>query len=507
LAVIHTDRGDGMRALVRNRVLRGSSAFVLAIPAAMSAQQKSCNINDSSPFQINGAKQYVTMAASSRKADEIPKHLSNSIRVLTENPDRINNEVGRQDLLARTYVQWLKREGATYVMKRKDLGFTTNLDASQNLLLALDSAVVTLDRLVPECKERVHPYRDQFSSEIYNKAVSAMNADKNDSSVYYSQLALQIASTDPRPWNLLSAVYQKQNKLDSAMLAMEKVINLSGTDSLYKKVKQQSRYNLAVIKLTNAEAGSGAAKDEQIKQARALLEAYLKDAPGEASATQALGRAMRLSGDTAAVASVFAEMLKAPDKFTADQLFEAASNAAASAHDKDAVTLFESGLKKNPNHRTALLNLSNVLFQMKDVEKMGPVVHKLTEIDPNFDRGWRLVAGFWQLRARGETDAAKKKSYNDSTLFYLDRQTKTNPRVDVTLAAKAGNAFQMQGTVSNDGQVAGTWTINFELLDPSGAVVGTRDVPVGPIDAGSSTTFSVKVDSPKAVAYRYAPIK
>lgn len=496
-----------MRALVKTRVLRGSSALVLAMPLTLSAQQKSCNINDSSPYQINGAKQYVITAANSRKADEIPKHLANSIRVLTENPDKINNEPGRQDLLARTYVQWLKRDGATYVMKRRELGFTTNLDGDQNLLLAIDSAVVALDRLVPECKERTHPYRDQFSLEIYNKAVSAMNADKNDSSVYYAHLALQVASTDPRPWNVLSAVYQKQNKMDSAMIAMEKVISLSGTDSLYKKVKQQSRYNLAVIKLTNAEAGSGAAKDEQIKQARTLLEAYLKDSPGEASATQALGRAMRLSGDTAAVASVFAEMLKTPDKFTADQLFEAASNAAASSHDKDAVTLFESGLKKNPNHRNALLNLSNVLFQMKDTEKMGPAVRKLVEIDPNFDRGWRLVAGFWQLRARAETDAAKKKIYNDSTLYYLDRQTKTNPRVEILLAAKAGNSYQMQGSVSNEGTSAGSWTIKLELLDDAGAVVATKDVAVGPLDAGANTTFSVKVDSPKAVAYRYAPLK
>ncbi len=495
-----------MRSLVSSHVLVRTSALLLAAPTVLSAQQKSCNINDSSPFQINGAKQYVTMAASSRKEDEIPKHLANSIKVLTENPDKINNEAGRQDLLARTYVQWLKRDGASYVMKRKDLGFTTNLDGTQNLLLAIDSAVTTLDRLVPECASRTHPYRDQFSAEIYNKAIAAMNADKNDSSIYYSRLALQIASTDPRPWNVLSAVYQKQNKMDSATMAMQKVISLSGSDSLFKKVKQQSRYNLAVINLTNAEAG-GSAKDAQIKTARGLLEDYLKESPGDASATQALGRAMRLSGDTAAVASVFAEMLKSPAKFTADQLFEAASNAAASAHDADAVTLFENGLKKNPNHRTALLNLSNTLFQMKDADRMGPVVHKLTEIDPNFDRGWRLVAGYWQLKARAETDGAKKKIYNDSVLVYLDRQTKTNPRIDVTLAAKSGNSFQVQGSVANEGQAAGSWTIKMELLDEMGAVVASKDVAVGPLDAGSSTTFTVKVEAPKAVAYRYAPIK
>lgn len=493
------------KSFVSSWLTRGTSVLVL-VPSALSAQG-ACKINDSSPFQINGAKQYVTMAANSRKADEIPKHLKNSIKVLTDNPERINNEAGRLDLLARTYVQWLKRDGATYVMTRGDVGFTANPTGQHNLLLALDSAVVTLERMVPECNGRVRPYRDQFSSEIYNKSVAAMNADQNDSSVYFAKLALQIGSTDPRPWNVLSAVYQKMGQMDSATMAMEKVIALAGTDSIYKRVKQQSRYNLAVIRLTTAEAASGDAKDKSIAQARSLLEAYLKDSPGEASATQALGRAMRLSGDTAAVASVFADMLKTPEKFTSDQLFEAASNAAASAKDADAVALFEAGLKKNPNHRLALLNLSNVLFQMKDAERMGQVVRKLVEVDPNYDQGWRLVAGYWQLKARAETDAAKKKVFNDSTLFYLDRQQKTNPRVQVSLAARSGTAFNVQGTVTNDGAASGSWTIKFELLDETGAVVGTKDVPVGPLDAGASMTFSAKVESPKAIAFRYAPIK
>ncbi len=487
----------------------GVSVFTLATPLLMSAaaQDGACKINDSSPYQINGARQYVITAASSRNSDEIPKHLSNAIKVLTENPSRINNEAGRQFLLVRTYSQWLKRDGASYEMNRGEMGFTTNLEGTQNLLLALDSAVLVLDGLMPQCNSLVHPYRDQFSNEIYNRAVEAMNAEQNDSTVYFAKLALQLASTDPRPWNVLSSVYQKMGQMDNATKAMGEVISLSGSDSLFLQVKQQSRYNLAVVRLTQAEAAEGSAKDEPLKEARALLEDYLKDSPGEADATQALGRAMRLGGDTTAVATVFAEMLSTPDKYTANQLFEAGSNASASGREADAVSLIESGLKQNPYHRVALFNLSNTLFQLKDAEKMGPVVRRLVTIDPNFDRGWRLMAGYWQLRARSETDAAKKRVMNDSTLFYLDKQSKTNPRIDITLAGRAGASFQVQGMVNNDGAAAGSWTMVVELLDETGAVVGSKDVAIGPVDAGSSTLFSVKVESPKAVAFRYAPLK
>ena len=495
-----------MKATVFNRVVLGSSALALMFPAALSAQE--CKINDSSPYQINGAKQYVITAASSRKEDEIPKHLSNAIRVLTENPEKINNEAGRQYMLARTYAQWLKRDGASFVMKRGAIGFTTNKDADQNLLLALDSAVTTIERMMPECKAIVRPYREQFTNDIYNKSVAAMNADQNDSSVFYAKLASQVASADPRPWNVLSAVYQKMNKMDSAVMAMEKVIALSGSDSAYKKVKQQSRYNLAVVYLTSAEQAKGEEKDTQVKKARTLLEEYLKETPGEASATQALGRAMRLSGDTAAVASVFNEMVNSPAKFTADQLFEAGSNAAASARDKDAVTLFENGLKKNPYHRVALLNLANVLFQMKDAERMGPITRKLIEVDPNNADTWRMHAGFWQLNQRAAAaDPAKKKAAEDSLLAAIKKRDETNPKISVFLASKAGNSYQVQGNVNNETDKSASYTIKFELLDETGATVTTKDVAVGPVDAGGSASFSLKVDGPKIVAYKYAPVK
>ena len=138
---------------------------------------------------------------------------------------------------------------------------------------------------------------------------------------------------------------------------------------------------------------------------------------------------------------------------------------------------------------------------------MGPVSQRLIEVDPNSADAWRMHAGYWQLRQRAETDAAKKKMFGDSTLAAIAARDKVNPRVSVFLAAKSGTSFQVQGNVNNESEKAGSWTIKFELLDATGAVVATKDVAVGPVDPGSSTTFSLKVEAPKAVAYRYAPVK
>lgn len=484
------------------------TAVISALPLALQAQAATeCKINDSSPYQVNGAKQYVITAAASKKADEVPKHLQNAVRVLTDDPSKINNEAGRQFLLLRAYAQWLQHDGTSMVMRRGDLGFSKDPNGSHNLLLAIDSAANAVTALMPQCASTVGQYRGKFLAEILNKSIQALGADQPDSAAYYAKTSLLVASTDPRPWNVLTSVYSKQGKTDSAMMAMDHVIQLSGTDTLYKKVKQQSRYNLAVMLLQRADGQGAATKDQDIAKAKGLLQDYLKDSPGDASAQQALGRALRQSGDTAAVVAIYKEMLDAPDKFTDVQLFEAASTAASSGQDANAVKLFEAGLKKNPYHRVALLNLANTLFSMKDTERMGPIVQRVMALDPNYDTGWRLMAGYWQLRSRSETDAAKKKAWNDSTLYYLDRQTKTNPRVDMTMAGKSGNAYELQGTVTNETATAASYTIKFELLDATGAVVGTKDVAVGPVAAGSNATFAVKVDAPKAVGFRYAPIK
>jgi len=496
-----------MKALQWNRLFQATTTLLAVLPSVVSAQAKACEINDGSPYQINGAKQYVLQAAGSRRPDEVPKHLANAIKQLTDAPEKINNEPGRQWLLVRTFSQYLQRDGTGYVLKRGDMGYTANPQGSQNLLLALDTAASAVERLMPQCKAQVDPYRQRFFTELHNKFVASINADNVDSASVFSHLEMQVAANDPRTWNDLSAVFQKQNKTDSAMIAMTKIIELSGSDTLFRKIKQQSRYNLAVMRLTNAETATGEAKDREIKSGRALLEDYLKDTPGDAAATQALGRALRLSGDTAAVKAIFGDMVDHPEKFSDIQLFEAASTAAASGKDADAVKMFESGLKKNPYHRVALLNLANVLFQSKDTERMGPVSSRLIEVDPNSPDSWRMHAGYWQLRQRAETDPAKKKAFGDSTLAAIAARDKVNPRISIFLAAKSGASYQVQGNLNNEGEKVGSWTIKFELLDATGAVVGTKDVAVGPVDGGSSTTFSLKVDSPKAVAFRYAPVK
>ncbi|MDQ6612341.1 MAG: FxLYD domain-containing protein [Gemmatimonadota bacterium] len=472
---------------------------------AQDAASKCDEINDGSPFQLKGAGTYIVFIANPKKEDETKRHMKSAIGLLTTDADKIKNETGRQYLLLRLYNAYLGT-GAPFVAKRGDLGYATNTDGTENLLMAIDTAVTYLEANVPTCKAVFRPYRDKYFGEFLNKAIAAMKANNVDSTKFYVRMAQSLSPNDPRTWNVLTAVYNTENKQDSAVYTMNKVIELSGNDPVYKAVRQQARYNIAVLTLNDADAMQGEAKTAGLVKAKALLEAYLKDSPDDTNAKQALARTLTASGDTAAIANIFADMVDHPEKFTWIQLFEAASNASNARRDADAIKLFNNGLALNPYHRDALFNLANALFALKDADRMLPTVQRLLAVDPNNGNAVRLYAGAWQVRRQAEKDKAKGNAMTDSILYWLDREKKLDPRVNVSSAVATAKNYVVRGTVENTGASTASYTMKFQFLDKDGKALASKDVTVGPVAAGASASFSATVEMPGIIAYKYAPI-
>ena len=495
--------------VARNRWLAAlTTLFALtASPLMLSAQEKCDVINDGSPFQLQGARTYLVFIQNpGTKGNETTKHVFDAVKLLTTDTDKIKNENGRHYLLLRIYAAVLSKNEGQYVVKRSSMGYQTNPDGLQNLLMALDSSATYLDANVPACKAVFAPYRQKFYGELLNKSIAALKAEHLDSAKFYVKNAQQLSPKDPRTWNVLTSIYNSENKADSAAYTMNKVIELSGTDTVYKAIRQQARYNIAVMTLQDAEALQGNAKSAGLAKSKALLEAYLKDSPDDANAKQALARALTASGDTAAIANIFSDMVDHPEKFTWIQLFEAGSNAGNARRDQDAVKLYNNGLALNPYHREALFNLANSLFALKDGEHMLPIVQRLVSIDPNNGNAVRLYAGAWQTRRQAEKDAAKQKPMTDSILYWLDREKKLDPRVSISSAVASAKGYKVVGSVENTGAATATYTVKFQFLDKDGKAVTTKDQTIGPVAAGASSAFTITLDTPGIIAYKYAPI-
>ncbi|MEP6779148.1 MAG: hypothetical protein ABJC26_04605, partial [Gemmatimonadaceae bacterium] len=230
--------------LARNRWLAALATllFVPTIPAALAAQEggKCDAINDGSPFQLKGAQSYLVFIADpGKKGNETPKHMKSAIALLTSDVDKIKNEPGRNYLLLRLYNAWLGT-GAPYTGKRADLGYTTDLNGTENILMAIDTAATYLESNVPQCKTIFQGVRNKYFVENLNKSIATLKAGNMDSTKVYVKYAQMLSPNDPRTWNVMTSVYNNENKADSALYTMNKVIALSGTDTLYKTVRQQA---------------------------------------------------------------------------------------------------------------------------------------------------------------------------------------------------------------------------------------------------------------------------
>lgn len=493
-----------MDAVRRSALL---AVAVMATAGVAGAQAKACEINEGSPFQLGSAKIYLShFNSSSGKLDEKPKHLANAVRVLTDNSDKISNQVGRNWLLAKALNGWMDQLNPTIIAKRGALGYTTNTDAPQNMLLALDTALTAVEAAMPECKATTLPYRNKPFAGFINDAIKALNEDslaKADSMV---RIAMLVSPKSPVAWNLLANIAAKGNQTPAQIDAMQKVVEYSGSDTLYAKIRRQAMFNLAVLAENAAQSQQGDAKKAQLAKAADLFRAYLKEVPSDPNAQQGLARALRENGDTAAVAAIYSEMLNNPGKFTDLQLFEAASGASSAKRDVEAVKLFQSGLEKNPYYRDALFNLSNTYFAMKQAEPMRPVLERLLEVDPNNPDNWRLYAGYWQIRNQAEKDAAKKRVITDSLLQNLSRSEKMPMRVSIGALSHAGANHTLQGSVENRGTKDASYTLKFDFLDSKGAVVASQETAVGPVAPGANASFTVKVQKEGIVAYRNAAL-
>ena len=492
-------------------VLRTSALVAVAAFAvtAEAAAQAKCDINQGSPFQLNSAKIYLNKAqSSSGKVDEKAKHLQSSVKVLTDNPEKINNAVGRNWLLGKTLIIWTQQPNTGYVVKRGAIGYTQNPDATVDLLAAADSAFDAVEAAKPECADSVSVYRRQPWTKLVNQSIEALNANKTDSAEAYARQALMIYDKGPHAHSTLATIAQQKNDYAGALQHYKNAIAAAGTDTAFAKMRQVSMYNVAVLTQQQAEAADAAQKAALNKEAAALFQAYLKEVPNDANAQSGLARALGASGDTAAVQGIYTKMLADPSGYTDIQLFEAGSNAARANQNKEAATLLEAGLKKNPYYRDALFNLANVYFTLEDAEKMAPVVKRLVEVDPNSPENWRLVAGNYQLKQKAaKAGTAAKKAYTDSLLQNLQKSEKMPVRVSVREFTHAGAKHTLGGMIENLGdKPMANVALKIEFLDATGNVVTTQTASVPQVAPKSSQSFRVEAEQNGIVAYRYAPI-
>jgi Flp pilus assembly protein TadD len=495
----------------RTLVTLGWAAATLGVASTVHAQKgknSKCDVGDDNSSESMGGRLFLSRVTDPKNTNQVQKDslLRQAVTSLTSTKMNEQKDLGRDYLLAEALVLEAADTATSPVGPRGSFGFKTDSGTQVDILAKADTLLNTLATKKPDCADLADNMRLQAYVPLTNAALGDINAHQYDRADTLAHRAVAIYTKSPYVYNALGSVDITKKDYTSAKENFNKVVQLSATDTTYRKLKAVAMYNLAVVSSTLADTTKGPAHQAAADSAVAAWKAYAAENPSDPNAQAGLTHALQASGDTTQAKALYSDMLNNPQKYTEMQLFQSAIAAAQAKDEVTAVKLFQDGMKTNPYFREALYYVANSEFNNGQIDSLMPTVRRLISIDPNNPDDYRLLAGAYQLRARDAKDPKIKRSMQDSTLAALKKFQQPTYGLTVTNFANDGQHMSISGRIQNFSDSAKTVTPKFSFLDAAGNVVGAKDASPVTVPPKGTGTFALSADVKGAVAYKYAPL-
>lgn len=491
-------------------MIRQGTAVMLALAlgaATADAQNRAaCDFNSDGSATINTASSAIgQFNATTDRAEQI-KHVQTALKALTA-PDARSDTTLRQYMLGQALVAYSMIEEAPLITTQGELGYATDPDREINVILAADSA---LDRVVaakPCAEEQAAQFRQIGLARVMNVAVNEINAGNMAAAGSLAEAAIAIDPELAPAYQILGNVAVNERDYDKAFVSFEKAAEYAAKDEVYADIRDAVLLNLAVLAQNQAESmPPGAEQTAMANKAAGYFREHLENAPDDATARTGLARSLQLAGDTAAVAGIYAEMAGNPDRYDTSQLIDAGVSAINDSRYEEAVKLLEGAYRKAPYSRDVAFALSIAYSHNSQFQEMLPVTHRLIELDPsNPDNYMILSQGYQGMVEAG--DRNQQRAYGDSLIRAQQTAARMTTKVTFRGIATDGGARSLEGDIENLTEAPKAYTLNFQLLDNEGNVVGNEQVSVPEVAAMGSSTFSVPMRNPAAVAYKYTLVE
>ena len=533
------------------RPIARTVGLTLGCASVLSAQgaEKACEVNESRPTAIGRATIAIQVASSAQDPAAASRQLTAAVKGLTENAEKMDNQVGRNLVLGKALVLWSMQPNIELVAKRGTLGYTTNPEGTIDLAAAIDTAFRVVETANPECVSETARWRGQKGwVTLVNTAIERLNADDLAAAEAAADKAILMNPFGPYGYVVKANVAQKRERSTTAMELYRKAVEVASRDTAYNDIKRQSLIYLGNIAADSAEgAADAAAKRPYIQAARGAFEEILKDPnAGElrANAQSGMCRVAIASGDTVVLRSMYKDQLSSPGGFGYNDLMNAGVCMARAEMVTEATTLFQSALEKNTHHRDALSNLTIMLLRKDNFNEAIPVASRLVSVEPNNQENMQLLmlsyagiakrardqraaglkAGAAKTGAKaGATKAAPagarpsqavidslfkfETAYTDSAVKLNERREAMTLRVSLTDFTSTEEKAVMAGNIQNTGTADKNVTMKVEFLDRTGKTIATKDVEVA-VPAGKSARFNATVTpgNKEITAFKYHPI-
>ena len=137
---------------------------------------------------------------------------------------------------------------------------------------------------------------------------------------------------------------------------------------------------------------------------------------------------------------------------------------------------------------------------------MLPVVGRLLALDPQNPDNVMLYSYAFKGLADSTKDAATKKAYTDSAVVYMGKSDAMKSKIIYTGLDRGDELTSLQGEIENRDKAAKSFTIDFEFVDKTGAVIEKKSVTVGPVAPNGTSNFTVEIQKGGVAGVKYAPL-
>jgi len=499
---------------MRRMTMAAVAALALVVAVAPPVQGQGwiparCDLSGSGQYLVASAIVYLKQEQETQFPEVKDRELRDAFRVLGQ---AIAN--GQDKNAAAWYYL------ARYFIERKDL-------------VGMDSSFTKSEVLDPKCHDDIYWWRRNQWVPLYNNAVRALNAGKNDSALAYLQQAGRADAGEPDGISLQGTLFFNNAQYDSAAAYFGKGLTLA-QDPKYAKNRADLTFNLA-------------ASEQQLHHydsAAAVYRAYLKTAPNDGRALSQLANTFTAAGHADSARALYGLMLQESDSIDPLVLFAAGAEmftqvpqapdtaaqgascrddarkvrpaltalqirhrcdpatakamadyqAATAAGYAQAAQAFHAGLKRNPYYRDALNDLANTYLATADQDSMLAVGRRLYAVDPMSRHTLQLLA-----------EAFRETGHADSALHYITLADSLTP-FDVTVGSftPGDQNASLSGLVTNFHTTrTAPAKLVFDFLDAKGNVVASQTVDVPAIDGSGNQPFQAQGVGAGIVAWRY----
>lgn len=495
---------------VATLALVSAPASVVAQPGGVAA---TCTIDQNNPKELALMSLKLQQARGAASPDARRKSLTEIAKELDTKPERFaKNPAGYNSMLSQMLTLWGNESAMVVVpVTRAQLGFSTNPTEAYDVVTELDKAFKAMAAAAPSCATEIEQGR---SNEVWlaltRAALDAQSAGKLDSAEFYAKRSMVMTGKSPYAHYVLANVANSRNDRKAAVLHWGHVVEYAGTDTSYRDLKNNSIYYLGMTQLEIANSLSGAEQQTAAREAATNLKALLTeqpDNPDAANVMNAWADALTLAKDTAAIPTVYASLLTAPDKASDLMLTMGGVIATRTNRGDDALKMFEAAAAKNVAARDALRNIAATYYGKDQFQKMFDPSRKLVEIDPNNYDGWMMFAYAAQGLARGAKVPAEKKAWTDSLVKYQTYADAIPVKVDVATFTRGAQNVSLQLSLEQVAAAGGNYTVEVDFVDAKGGVIATAKESSGPMKAGEKKSVTLKATGANIAGFRYKALK